>query len=67
MNSRRRHVGGFDLRKAIKDQRCVCVCVCDWQEDKFGMYALYSKNKPRSDALLTSHGNAFFKVGRTHV
>ncbi|TSK20086.1 Pleckstrin homology domain-containing family G member 4B [Bagarius yarrelli] len=30
-------------------------------EDQFGMYALYSKNKPRSDALLTSHGNAFFK------
>ncbi|XP_028837395.1 pleckstrin homology domain-containing family G member 4B isoform X2 [Denticeps clupeoides] len=30
-------------------------------EDQFGMYALYSKNKPRSDALLTSHGNSFFK------
>ncbi|XP_041707960.2 pleckstrin homology domain-containing family G member 4B isoform X3 [Coregonus clupeaformis] len=27
----------------------------------FGMYALYSKNKPQSDALLTSHGNGFFK------
>lgn len=26
------------------------------------MYALYSKNKPRSDALLISHGNTFFKV-----
>lgn len=26
------------------------------------MYALYSKNKPRSDALLYSHGNTFFKV-----
>ncbi|KAG5271527.1 hypothetical protein AALO_G00181010 [Alosa alosa] len=30
-------------------------------EDQFGMYALYSKNKPRSDALLSSHGNSFFK------
>ncbi|XP_018596218.2 pleckstrin homology domain-containing family G member 4B isoform X1 [Scleropages formosus] len=30
-------------------------------EDQFGMYALYSKNKPQSDALLTSHGNGFFK------
>uniref|UniRef100_A0A671LD64 Si:ch211-269k10.2 n=1 Tax=Sinocyclocheilus anshuiensis TaxID=1608454 RepID=A0A671LD64_9TELE len=30
-------------------------------EEQFGMYALYSKNKPRSDALLTSHGNNFFK------
>lgn len=30
-------------------------------EDQFGMYALYSKNKPQSDALLSSHGNEFFK------
>ncbi|XP_051576131.1 pleckstrin homology domain-containing family G member 4B-like isoform X1 [Myxocyprinus asiaticus] len=30
-------------------------------EEQFGMYALYSKNKPCSDALLTSHGNSFFK------
>ncbi|XP_074062470.1 pleckstrin homology domain-containing family G member 4B isoform X1 [Macrotis lagotis] len=30
-------------------------------EEQFGMYALYSKNKPQSDALLSSHGNAFFK------
>ncbi|KAG8437317.1 hypothetical protein GDO86_008139 [Hymenochirus boettgeri] len=30
-------------------------------KDQFGMYALYSKNKPRSDALLASHGNIFFK------
>nr|XP_057940508.1 pleckstrin homology domain-containing family G member 4B isoform X1 [Doryrhamphus excisus] len=30
-------------------------------EDQFGMYALYSKNKPRSDSLLSSHGNEFFK------
>lgn len=33
------------------------------------MYALYSKNKPQSDALLSSHGNEFFKVrsGTSHV
>ncbi|XP_006876969.1 PREDICTED: pleckstrin homology domain-containing family G member 4B [Chrysochloris asiatica] len=31
-------------------------------EEQFGMYALYSKNKPRSDALLSSHGNSFFKA-----
>ncbi|KAM7420674.1 hypothetical protein PAMA_015071 [Pampus argenteus] len=30
-------------------------------EDQFGMYALYSKNKPQSDTLLCSHGNEFFK------
>ncbi|XP_032447161.1 puratrophin-1 [Lynx canadensis] len=28
---------------------------------QFGMYALYSKNKPRSDALMTSFGHSFFK------
>ncbi|XP_031314130.2 puratrophin-1 isoform X1 [Camelus dromedarius] len=28
---------------------------------QFGLYALYSKNKPRSDALMTSCGYAFFK------
>ena len=32
------------------------------QEEQFGMYVLYSKNKPQSDALLCSHGHAFFKV-----
>ncbi|XP_029464642.1 LOW QUALITY PROTEIN: puratrophin-1 [Rhinatrema bivittatum] len=30
-------------------------------KDQFGMYALYSKNKPKSDSLLSSHGNTFFK------
>ncbi|KAM5330960.1 pleckstrin homology domain-containing family G member 4B isoform 2-T2 [Glossophaga mutica] len=30
-------------------------------EEQFGMYVLYSKNKPQSDALLCSHGHAFFK------
>uniref|UniRef100_A0A8B9P843 Puratrophin-1 n=1 Tax=Apteryx owenii TaxID=8824 RepID=A0A8B9P843_APTOW len=29
--------------------------------NQFGMYALYSKNKPKSDSLLASHGNTFFK------
>uniref|UniRef100_A0AAR2J360 Pleckstrin homology domain containing, family G (with RhoGef domain) member 4 n=1 Tax=Pygocentrus nattereri TaxID=42514 RepID=A0AAR2J360_PYGNA len=30
-------------------------------QDQFGLYALYSKNKPKSDALLASHGNSFFR------
>ncbi|XP_062817632.1 puratrophin-1 isoform X1 [Anolis carolinensis] len=30
-------------------------------KDQFGMYALYSKNKPKSDALLAGRGNAFFR------
>lgn len=33
------------------------------QRVQFGLYALYSKNKPRSDALMTSYGHTFFKVG----
>ncbi|XP_067856732.1 pleckstrin homology domain-containing family G member 4B-like [Heptranchias perlo] len=31
-------------------------------EEQFGLYALYSKNKPRSDFLLSSHGNTFFRA-----
>uniref|UniRef100_A0AAY5KU03 Pleckstrin homology domain containing, family G (with RhoGef domain) member 4 n=1 Tax=Esox lucius TaxID=8010 RepID=A0AAY5KU03_ESOLU len=30
-------------------------------QDQFGLYALYSKNKPKSDTLLASHGNSFFR------
>uniref|UniRef100_A0A3B4GLA5 DH domain-containing protein n=1 Tax=Pundamilia nyererei TaxID=303518 RepID=A0A3B4GLA5_9CICH len=28
---------------------------------QFGLYALYSKNKPKSDALLANHGHSFFR------
>ncbi|XP_034018650.1 puratrophin-1 [Thalassophryne amazonica] len=30
-------------------------------QEQFGLYALYSKNKPKSDALLANHGNTFFR------
>ncbi|KAI4883065.1 hypothetical protein NFI96_029356 [Prochilodus magdalenae] len=30
-------------------------------KESFGLYALYSKNKPRSDSLLIHHGKEFFK------
>ncbi|XP_077942208.1 puratrophin-1 isoform X2 [Gasterosteus aculeatus] len=30
-------------------------------KDQFSLYALYSKNKPKSDALLAHHGNSFFR------
>ncbi|XP_053492141.1 quattro isoform X4 [Ictalurus furcatus] len=30
-------------------------------KESFGLYALYSKNKPRSDHLLVNHGKEFFK------
>ncbi|XP_075796690.1 puratrophin-1 isoform X2 [Pelodiscus sinensis] len=36
-------------------------------KDQFGLYALYSKNKPKSDALLASHGNAFFKFKQVQL
>ncbi|KAK6319619.1 hypothetical protein J4Q44_G00108300 [Coregonus suidteri] len=29
--------------------------------ESFGLYALYSKNKPKSDSLLINHGHDFFK------
>lgn len=37
------------------------------QRVQFGMYALYSKNKPRSDALMTSYGHVFFRVGEPEI
>ncbi|XP_009082610.1 PREDICTED: puratrophin-1, partial [Acanthisitta chloris] len=36
-------------------------------KDQFGMYALYSKNKPKSDSLLASHGNTFFKLKQVQL
>ncbi|NXG48568.1 PKHG4 protein, partial [Psilopogon haemacephalus] len=36
-------------------------------KDQFGLYALYSKNKPKSDALLSSHGNSFFKFKQVQL
>ncbi|XP_064015884.1 puratrophin-1 [Pogoniulus pusillus] len=36
-------------------------------KDQFGLYALYSKNKPKSDALLASHGNSFFKFKQVQL
>lgn len=33
-------------------------------ESKFYLYALYNKNKPKSDALMSEYGSSFFKVSR---
>lgn len=30
-------------------------------QEQFSLYALYSKNKPKSDTLLAHHGNSFFR------
>ena len=31
------------------------------QESQFYLYALYNKNKPKSDALMSEYGSSFFK------
>ncbi|KAM9409281.1 puratrophin-1 isoform 2-T2 [Pholidichthys leucotaenia] len=31
-------------------------------QEQFSLYALYSKNKPKSDALLAIHGHSFFRI-----
>lgn len=31
-------------------------------ESKFYLYALYNKNKPKSDSLMSEYGSTFFKV-----
>ncbi|VCW67798.1 unnamed protein product [Gulo gulo] len=51
------------LAELERCQPCPLAAGCGFlrHEEEFGMYALYSKNKPRSDSLLCSHGNAFFK------
>ncbi|KAJ8260086.1 hypothetical protein GJAV_G00176890 [Gymnothorax javanicus] len=36
-------------------------------KDGFALYALYSKNKPQSDILLSQHGNTFFKQKQTEL
>ncbi|KAM9695007.1 LOW QUALITY PROTEIN: pleckstrin homology domain-containing family G member 4B [Trichechus inunguis] len=52
------------LRELERCRHCPLAVGCSFlkHEEQFSMYALYSKNKPRSDALLSSHGNAFFKA-----
>ncbi|XP_053530740.1 pleckstrin homology domain-containing family G member 4B isoform X3 [Ictalurus punctatus] len=55
-----------DLEQCAHSPLSVSTCFLR-HEDLFGMYALYSKNKPRSDALLTSHGNAFFKYKQVEL
>ena len=36
--------------------------VCCLQESQFCLYALYNKNKPKSDLLMMEYGSTFFKV-----
>lgn len=48
--------------EACKDQFLdIGSCFLKW-ERQFYLYALYNKNKPRSDQLLSDHGNIFFRA-----
>ncbi|XP_045065910.1 puratrophin-1 isoform X2 [Coregonus clupeaformis] len=56
----------FHSQYFLKELESCCnhplrVSHCFLRHDAFGLYALYSKNKPRSDTLLASHGNSFFR------
>ncbi|XP_078092184.1 pleckstrin homology domain-containing family G member 4B [Mustelus asterias] len=44
-------------REPIRVGRCFLK-----HKDQFDLYALYSKNKPQSDFLLSNHGNSFFRT-----
>ncbi|XP_019748756.1 puratrophin-1 [Hippocampus comes] len=54
------HIFLQELEACWKHPLRVAHCFLRHQE-QFGLYALYSKNKPKSDALLASRGLAFFK------
>lgn len=41
-------------------------CFLKW-ERQFYLYALYNKNKPRSDQLLSDHGNVYFRARQTEL
>ncbi|XP_026070308.1 uncharacterized protein LOC113050984 isoform X1 [Carassius auratus] len=49
-----------ELELCLKEPFCVGRCFLKHKEN-FGLYALYSKNKPRSERLLIDHGRDFFK------
>ncbi|XP_051568114.1 uncharacterized protein LOC127449052 [Myxocyprinus asiaticus] len=49
-----------ELELCLKEPFCVGRCFLKHKE-QFGLYALYSKNKPCSEKLLIEHGKEFFK------
>ncbi|CAL8337788.1 unnamed protein product [Lota lota] len=55
-----RHTFLKELESCAKDPLRVGRCFLRHREN-FALYALYSKNKPRSDALLVHRGQDFFK------
>ncbi|MEQ2179135.1 hypothetical protein GOODEAATRI_021512 [Goodea atripinnis] len=55
-----RHYFLDELESCVKEPFRVGRCFLHHRES-FALYALYSKNKPQSDRLLTIHGKTFFK------
>uniref|UniRef100_A0A3Q2SZR5 Quattro n=1 Tax=Fundulus heteroclitus TaxID=8078 RepID=A0A3Q2SZR5_FUNHE len=55
-----RHYFLDELESCVKEPFRVGRCFLRHRES-FALYALYSKNKPQSDRLLTNHGKTFFK------
>jgi len=61
----------------VRARACVRACVyisvftdfnfLQFQEKKFYLYALYNKNKPKSDSLMSEYGTSFFKVKNDDV
>ncbi|XP_043977580.1 uncharacterized protein KIAA1755-like [Gambusia affinis] len=54
------HYFSDELESCVKEPFRVGRCFLRHRES-FALYALYSKNKPQSDALLSNHGKRFFK------
>ncbi|XP_054877649.1 quattro [Poeciliopsis prolifica] len=54
------HYFSDELENCMKEPFRVGRCFLRHRES-FALYALYSKNKPQSDSLLTNHGKSFFK------
>uniref|UniRef100_W5LZ15 Si:dkey-65j6.2 n=1 Tax=Lepisosteus oculatus TaxID=7918 RepID=W5LZ15_LEPOC len=55
-----RHFFLKELEGCLREPLRVARCFLRHRES-FGLYALYSKNKPQSDSLIIHHGHAFFK------
>ncbi|XP_064161381.1 pleckstrin homology domain-containing family G member 4B-like isoform X1 [Anguilla rostrata] len=60
LHSFHRHAFLPELEACAQEPRRVGRCFLRHKEG-FALYALYSKNKPQSDILLSQHGHAFFK------
>ncbi|XP_065342541.1 puratrophin-1-like isoform X3 [Cloeon dipterum] len=61
-----RHFFLLELEKCEKRPLAVANIFLKY-EDRFYLYALYNKNKPKSDALLADYGAAFFRTKQAEL